>query len=132
MLRFREDACFAIYGVCRTLLTLLLSLFRFLTWITGFYSRIPALPRHMYVKIFAVAHSGPGIKTLELRNFFPRFSKSCYSTSSPQLGLRWGGVVRVLTAASCYARLFQGNRKLLKLFKLSGRRYRGWSLNAKR
>ncbi|KAG0623617.1 hypothetical protein M758_3G188300 [Ceratodon purpureus] len=132
MLRFREDACFAIYSLIADALfrcTTQCGATRMIVKICSLPPSVPSLPP-MY--LFSVAHSGPDIKTLELRNFFLRFSKSCYSTSSPQLGLRWGGVVRVLTADSCYARLFQGNRKLLKLFKLSGRRYRGWSLNAKR
>jgi len=38
----------------------------------------------------AVANSGTGIKNSELRNFFPQFRKSFYSSSSTQLGLRWG------------------------------------------
>lgn len=64
MLRFREDACFAIYGVCRTLLTLLLSLFRFLTWITGFYSRIPALPVFLIARLSGLSHASCKVRRI--------------------------------------------------------------------
>uniref|UniRef100_A0A7I4EAK5 Uncharacterized protein n=1 Tax=Physcomitrium patens TaxID=3218 RepID=A0A7I4EAK5_PHYPA len=95
---FREDACVAIHGLIAD------ALYRCSRQsdATQIAVRIWTLPPTTLslspIFIFSVAHSGPGIKASEFRNCFPQFTKSCYSTPSTQCGLRWGGVVRILTA----------------------------------